>query len=276
MFNVITKTGFPKIWLGVNTRNYSPSNKTHSCFHNLNYNGGIVIDSFIYGYNTLTNSLITNMKDLNDINAVRIISPLFDSKMMNLFIDTHCPIVLKSVTMYDNLTSSYSEMHLGKFSNQLSYSRLTYGVSPIATNRFEGPSYANVVSYKYPLLTLKYFYYNGLNWVEETEVIGGNNSNWYVVNVHANLEYYQHKLEYPVSLWNYKPTNNKIELKSVVNATNVSKIIDSMARLSFTCGHCFGIIKANFPINNYNNIGRSVGNFPIAYNCTKCGTPNVL
>ena len=276
LFNVITKTGFPKIWLGVNTRNYSPSNKTHSCFHNLNYNGGIVIDSFIYGYNTLTNSLITNMKDLNDINAVRIISPLFDSKMMNLFIDTHCPIVLKSVTMYDNLTSSYSEMHLGKFSNQLSYSRLTYGVSPIATNRFEGPSYANVVSYKYPLLTLKYFYYNGLNWVEETEVIGGNNSNWYVVNVHANLEYYQHKLEYPVSLWNYKPTNNKIELKSVVNATNVSKIIDSMARLSFTCGHCFGIIKANFPINNYNNIGRSVGNFPIAYNCTKCGTPNVL
>ena len=210
LFNIITKTGFPKVWLGINTRNYSPSNKNATCFHNFNYNGGIVIDRFIYGYNTLTDSLITNMTDLNDKNAIPIISPLFNSKIMNRFIDSNCPIVLKSVTMYDMLNSSYSEMYLGKFSNQSSYSRITYGVSPIATKRFEGASYANVVTYKYPLFTLKYYYYNGSTWVEETEVIGGNSSDWYVVNTYANLEYYQHKLEYPVCLWNYKPNINKL------------------------------------------------------------------
>jgi hypothetical protein len=237
LFNVITKTGFPKVWLGINTRNYSPSNKNDYCFHNFNYNGGIVIDSFIYGYNTLTNSLITNMIDLNDKNAIPVISPLFNSTMMNRFIDSNCPIVLKSVKMYDVLTSSYSEIYLGKFSNQSSYSRITYGVSPMATNRFEGASYANVVIYKYPLFTLKYYYYNGSTWVEETEVVGGNSPDWYVVNTHANLEYYQHKLEYPVCLWNYKPNNNKIEL---VDGIIVSEKNDGLGSvfITFKCGNC--------------------------------------
>jgi hypothetical protein len=239
-----------------------------------------VIDSFIYGYNTFTNSLITNMTDLNDKNAIPIISPLFNSKMMNRFIDSDCPIVLKSVTMYDMLTSSYSEMHLGKFGNQLSYSRITYGVSPMATNRFEGASYANVVIYKYPLFTLKYYYYNGSTWIEETEVVGGNSPDWYVVNTYANLEYYQHKLEYPVCLWNYKPNNNKsiMAATTFVNAKNVT-----IAVLATSGGVCIGVLYYCGKCNFKNSTPSGIPNLAYYNNpanwyfkCTKCGALNYI
>jgi hypothetical protein len=133
----------------------------------------------------------------------------------------------------------------------------------MATNRFEGASYANVVIYKYPLFTLKYYYYNGSTWVEETEVIGGNSPDWYVVNTYANLEYYQHKLEYPVCLWNYKPNNNKIEL---VNALNVTKrnYVNGQILIIFKCGSCKQL-----------NYGLVI-NTTTSFICSKCGENNTI
>jgi hypothetical protein len=206
-FNLKTKTKnmniiaslYPKSWLGIHCRNFTPSKDFNaSPFIHFSYIGGILIEKFILGYNKRTHTLIYNVKDLKpDVTELKSI--LLNSKMYKLFNKYKYPIVLKSIAMFNDITSNYEKIYFGKYNNQKPYYYFTYGVLPKINQK----------------MNMSYYYYNGANWIETDEIIGGEKDSFYVEYNYNGKLYIQHKLEYPNVLNEYictKQVVNKIKL----------------------------------------------------------------
>jgi hypothetical protein len=79
-----------------------------------------------------------------------------------------------------------------------------YGCQSIGTYALDDPLFTNSLKLLFPDVTLTYYYYNGSNWVLETETIGGNDESWYVIYTdNYGNRFYQHKFEFPFILLDY-------------------------------------------------------------------------
>ena len=204
-FNNSIKYGYATVWLGIDGDYWSPQSKLEfKQLTNLNYTGGIIIRNFVLGFNSSTNERIYNAEDLNKKEIFVLNGPLLNSTIYKRFLSSgNVPIVLVSASYFDSFYSNYILRTFGKFSNQVAYSYMTYGCDSIGTYRTL-PEYTNAVAYQYPQLTLTYYYYDGSNWILDTEVIGGNDDSWFTVYTdNYGNKFYQHKFEFPYILLDY-------------------------------------------------------------------------
>jgi hypothetical protein len=205
--NNAIKFGYQTSWFGTNNNYYfrlHPSyNDLYKELHNLNYDGGIIIDSFMLGYNYIENKIITTVKDLNKKNIFKLEGPLLNSKLYSNFVKSNNVVVLKTLSYFDCSVDSFIKINLGKFSNQVPLTNFYYGFAPIGVYAND-PKYANYALYQYPLVRIEYYWYNGSVWVLEQEFVGGNTPDWYVEYEDNNGNiYYQHKFEFPIILLDF-------------------------------------------------------------------------
>jgi hypothetical protein len=195
--NYITSSGLSARWLGVQACYFSPildiPNKM-----SLDYTGGLVITDFIIGFDYGSSEFVTGYKDNTTQQIINLNTPLLNTNMYNRFINNNrIPIILKAVTMYDNLQSSYNKYYLGKFSNQVSYSHLVYGIAPIG-NVPNDPKYTNPLINIYGDITLEYYYFNGKEWLLDEETICGRSMEYYnEYNDNEGHLFLQNVLEFP-------------------------------------------------------------------------------
>ena len=67
---------------------------------------------------------------------------------------------------------------MGKYTGQSTLDILTYGFVQYAT-LFNTVKYTNPVRRKFYKIYFEYLHFNGKEWVETTEIIGGNDNTWY-------------------------------------------------------------------------------------------------
>ena len=117
------------------------------------------------------------------------------------------PIVLKSIQYFDVIISEYNKFYFGKFSNQVSYSIITYGLIQTAAKYVSSISnnqYTNTLVSQYGDIILEYYYFNGLEWILDTEIITGNTFDKYnEYSDNLGYKYLQHNLELPFVLIPY-------------------------------------------------------------------------
>ena len=221
--NYFTSNSLTKRWLGIKCYYYNPTLKFPN-IGSLNYTGGLVIDDFIIGFDYTLSQFVTGYRDNSTQNIIPINTPLINTKMYNKFIQNNrVPIVLKSMTLYDNIQSIYSKFYLGKFSGQVSYSHLVYGIAPIG-NFPADPKYTNTFINLYGDITLEYYYFNGLKWVLDVETIGGSTPEYYnEYDDRIGHSYYQHQNEFPFTLLPYINTYLNDQYSNITNLTTAVK-----------------------------------------------------
>jgi hypothetical protein len=203
-----TKDVFPKKWLGCTCSYFNPSSqfiKKHPELIRLNHVGGVLVTDFIFGFNTNTKQFIYDPIDLGSQDAIQLNTPLLSTQLYKRFlVSGNVPILLKSIELFDLINGNYDNFLLGKYSGQTTLDFLTYGFVQYATVPNDS-TFTNAVSRKFFKLFIQYFYYNGGEWVETTEQIGGNDDSWY--NIYEDRvtknKFKQHKFEYPIILVNY-------------------------------------------------------------------------
>jgi len=212
-----TRNNFKK-WLGIIYSYYHPQlsiNKNPILF-GLNWVGGLIVENFITGFNFVNEKFITNYRDLTKQNIIQIETPLLSTQMYYNFINNaKIPLVIKSATFYDGINLEYKKFTFGKFNNQDSYSKFIYGcVSSYEIFNPNSDSLSPTLGI-YNDITLEYYYFNGVEWILETEIISGNGPekyNNYNLKI-SGLSYTQHTLEYPEFLFAYDKPYPEIEFK---------------------------------------------------------------
>jgi len=208
--NYQLKNSITKKWLGIICDYFHPVSSVakNPALASLDWDGGLVIHDFILGYNYVEREFITDFQDVLDQGIIKINTPLLNTKMYSRFIyGSKTPIVLKSIQYFDVLISEYNKFYFGKFSNQVSYSIITYGLLQTASvyvSSISSTEYTNTLASEYGDLILEYYYFNGLEWVLDTEIISGNKIdkyNEYTDNL--GYKYLQHNLELPFILIPY-------------------------------------------------------------------------
>ena len=199
------KNGYPKAWLGItNQYNHPILAKEYKELSNLSYVGGLLITNFIIGFNIRDESFAYSANDLVDRNVIKFNGPLLQSKLYNRFIiNGNIPIVIKSITYFDSINSSFRKINIGKFGNQEPYSNYVYGQSYIAAYELSS-TYYNTLKFEFAPITIDYYYYDGDGWNFDSEKIGDNTPEWYVTyQDNADNKYFQHKFEFPQILIPY-------------------------------------------------------------------------
>jgi len=195
---------FPKKWLGATCRYYNPSNVENPAFSNFTLNGGIIITKFILGFNVILKEFIYDNGELSKQGVIKLNTPLLKSNMYKKFIfNNRVPIVIKSMKLFDLINGIYKTFNLGKYPGQTSMDILSYGFMQVST-KVNDPKYTNLYLREYSNIIFEYYYYNGRNWVLDTEEIGGNDSEWF--NEYEDSyghKFLQHKFEYPNILTPY-------------------------------------------------------------------------
>ena len=161
-------TAYPKAWLGIKSHYFNMSTDKYD---NVSYIGGIVIDDFAIGYNNTKKKVIyahtqsTSMCDdkITNLDGILLNSKIYLRKL---------PIIIKSITMFNNITGCYEKIYFGKYKNQQSYTFFTYGLFPKFNQK----------------INIEYIYLSQNVWIEDNEYIGDDCHN---------------KFEYPSILWNY-------------------------------------------------------------------------
>jgi len=204
--NYYIKNGLTKRWLGIICSYYhrSLSNKISRSLNNFPYTGGLVIHDFIIGFNYAKRAFINNPIELSEQNTIQINTPLLKTKIYKKFIDCgRNPIVLKSITYLNGIRSEFSKSYIGKYSNQVSYSRIMYGLAPMGNKRIDR-QYISNYEYYYPNMLIEFYYYNGREWVLGTDTVGGNTTdNYNTYQDPLGYKYYQHQVEFPFILIPY-------------------------------------------------------------------------
>lgn len=189
---------------------------------NLPYKGGLLVHDFVLGFNYVKNKFIYDVLELNEQGTIRLMTPLINTKMYKRFIDnSRCPIVIKSISFYNNLKGIYDKFVIGKFGDQASYNVITYNIAQIATTENDS-KYINVKR-SYQTLNIEYFYYNGNRWILDNENVGGNSDKWYqVTKNNIGIEYNEHLFDFPSILIPYLNPYHKLlsKNKTQTNAMN--------------------------------------------------------
>ena len=208
-----------KKWLGIIYSYYHPqlSIVKNPVLFSLNWVGGLVVENFITGFDFVNEKFITNYRDLTKQNIIQIETPLLSTRMYYNFINNaKIPLVIKSASFYDGINLEYKKITFGKFNNQDSYSKFIYGcVSSYELFNPNSKSLSPVLGI-YSDITLEYYYFNGIEWILETEIISGNGPekyNNYELKI-SGSSYTQHALEYPEFLFSYDKPYPEIEFLS--------------------------------------------------------------
>ena len=194
---------FPLKWLGCRMTYYNPANSESidPAFNSFPYAAGVIINQFVLGFNNISRSYVTQYDKLSEQGVIQINTPFLNSKIYQRYSNNNqVPIVLLSVELYDRVKGQYSDFLLGKYLDENSLSLITYEMAQSATVLNE-PKYTNKYLRQYAPITFKYAYYNGKEWLNDVETIGGNSSDWYnVITGPSGDVYKQHVFEYPL-LW---------------------------------------------------------------------------
>ena len=219
----ITKNSITKKWLGIESYYYDPisNNSINSVLNNLPYNGGLIINKFILGFNYIEEKYIYDTESLGKLGTLKLNGPLLNTKIYDRFISTNqYPIVIKSMSFYQGLNGTYNKYNIGKYSNQIGYYIFSYGFLPTGNFPLNDNNSTTKVGYTYDKINFEYYYYNGETWILEEELIGGNDSDWYnIYNDTNNNKYYQHKFEFPNILLSYL----KSYVNNIINSTNTGQ-----------------------------------------------------
>jgi len=215
-----TRNNFKK-WLGIIYSYYHPqlSINKYPVLFSLNWVGGLVVENFITGFDFVNEKFVTNYRDLSKQNIMQIESPLLSTPMYYKFIyNAKIPLVIKSATFFDGANLEYKKFTFGKFNNQDSYSKFIYGCIPSYEiyNIDTKTRALSPILGKYNNITLEYYYFNGKEWILDTEIISGNGPekyNNYELKI-SGLSYKQHTLEYPEFLFAYDKPYPEIEFGS--------------------------------------------------------------
>ena len=256
------KNGFPKKWLGINAYYFNQkfSKEFSNSLSNFNYLGGVVITDFILGYNWFEDCYIYDTDSLSKEGAVVFNSPLINSKMYKRYIDTsRNPIVMTALSFYDGLTGVYKKISLGKYGSQDGLYNFYYGLTTtgaVNTSNF-GEGYFNSFARTVSNVIIEYYYYDGLNWIFETEEIGGNSKEWYTTYIdNLGNKFLQNRFELPLFLvpytksyvnslsknteqWAVNKNDNQSENEgttSMMQRFNGAWSSNPRARITSTCG----------------------------------------
>lgn len=240
-YNFLIKDGFPKRWLGIKCSYYhmtrSPAN--NPIFSNFPYNGGIIIHDVILGFNTVTNKFIYDGLDLAKQNVIKLNTPLVGSNMYNKFINSSkSPLVIKSITMYDNMRNIFSKFSLGNYSNQTPYSIITYKMAQIGT-AINDPKYANRSKRLYQSIDIEYYYFTGLGWQLDNDTIGSNTDDWYIdTSDNIGNIFHQHRFDFPAILIPYITFyHDQLVNDSPLNYPHENKtLLDTSAKIEIGSG----------------------------------------
>lgn len=203
----------PKSWLGITCSYYNGkfSTQKYPFFNNLPYTGGLIVENFILGFDFVKKEFITNANKLGEFSSIKLNTPLLNTKMYKKYIDSSkLPVVIKSISFFNGLTSEYNNFLFGRYGNQQSYGSVTYGLLPIKVGLMTPPEYPFAdellfpIYQVYPTITIEYFYYDGGNWVLEKEEVGGTDSSYYsrYTDGYGN-KFYQHNFQLPYILYPY-------------------------------------------------------------------------
>jgi hypothetical protein len=220
----------PKSWLGITCSYYNGkfSTQKYPFLNNLPYTGGLVVENFILGFDFVKKEFITNANKLGEFSSIKLNTPLLNTKMYKKYIDTSkLPIVIKSISFFNGLTSEYNNFLFGRYGNQQSYGSVTYGLLPIKIGLMTPPEYPDADQFLfpiyqvYPTITIEYFYYNGGNWVLEKEDVGGTDSSYYSIYTDGyGNKFRQHNFQLPYILYPYyKPYEDG---KLLINPSNIN------------------------------------------------------
>ena len=211
--NYQLKNAIVKKWLGVKWEYFHPFMSVHKCnlLKSLVWVGGIVVYDFILGFDYISKRFITLFEDMTKQGITKLNTPLLKTKMYSRFLyNSRVPIVIKSVQYFSVLTSEYNKFYFGKFSNQVSYSYITYNLLQTATKYISDitpEKYTNTLAYQFGDIILEYYYYDGKDWILDTEIISGNGPDKYEVYTdNLGYKYLQHQLELPFILIPYLDT----------------------------------------------------------------------
>lgn len=236
--NYQTRNGYNKRWLGVLWSYYHPflSVKKYHKLQSLNWVGGMVVEDFILGFDYVNKKYITDFNDSTEQNIVKINTPLTKTKMYTRFLFSgKTPIVIRSLLFFASVTSEYKRFYIGKFGNQESYSKITYSLSfsaVLPTTAITNEVFSNKNIGLYTDIEIEYYYFNGIEWILDTEIISGNGPEKY--NIYSDklgYKFIQHNIELPVILLPY--ISNFLTNTNTLNHLE-GKVPDTKAELSFT------------------------------------------
>ena len=221
---------FPKKWLGVIWSYYNSqySQQRYPQFSNFIYNGGVVVEKFIRGFNKQSQKFVYDPVEAGQESVTRIDTPLLKTKMYSKFLESgSTPIVIKSIRIFNVVSSDYNTFYVGKYDGQYPLDILTYGMMQNASAPNDA-KYINRVKRIYNKILIEYFYYTGKEWILETEKVGGRSDDWYNEYTNGNnLRFYQHKFDFPQILQSFlnpfaDPQNQASMMGSMMGSMNGS------------------------------------------------------
>ena len=202
-----TKKALTKRWLGAVTSYFNPkySGSNSPSLDSYPETGGIVIHDFYLGFNYIKNIFVFDTDSLLREGVTEIKGPLLQSKMYNRFIDSgKNPIVIKSMTFQSGLIGQYSKYEFGKYSNQQGFNKFHYGFLPLGTKPTPDGS-VNGLAGIYGKLYFEFYYFDGVEWVYDTDEIYGDGDDAYTSYTDSlGNTYYQNKFDYPTILITYQ------------------------------------------------------------------------
>jgi len=208
--NYQIRNGYNKRWLGVLWSYFHPflSLNKYPKLQSLKWTGGMVVEDFILGFDYVNKKFITDFNDSTEQNIVKISTPLTKTKMYSRFLFSgKTPIVIKSLLFFASVTSEYKKFYIGKFGNQVSYSNIIYNLSYSAVNpstTITNEVLANKIVGLYTDIEIEYYYFNGVEWIQDIETISGNGPEKYnIYNDKLGYKFIQHVLEMPIILLPY-------------------------------------------------------------------------
>jgi hypothetical protein len=210
LISYLLRLSSQKSWLGTTSSYFNStfSLEKFPVLYNLPYTGGLIIENFILGFNMIKKSFIIDVMELGEFSAIKLNTPLLNTKLYTRYIQSsRCPIVIKSLSYFNALTSEYNKFDIGRYGNQVSYGSFTYGLQPVVESTLNIPdasSYLFSAFATYPTIDIEYYYYNGANWVLETETIGGTDSSQYSTYTDTlGNKFYTHNFILPYILYPY-------------------------------------------------------------------------
>ena len=204
--NYFQSIGYPLKWFGVigNYFNSVKSIKEYPELSSMKYNGGYIITDFIVGFNSITNKFVINAFDLGKLNIIRLKTAFLNSKIYKQYIDSsNRPIVIKSITFFNGVNSSFQKYYLGKYGNQVGLNTFTFGFNPISFKPSDESGLIFPFLNYYANTIFEYYYYDGEKYSLDTETIISDDSftATYVDGLGNKMT--QNKWEMPIFLYSY-------------------------------------------------------------------------
>ena len=189
LLSYIVKISTPLTWLGTCMSYFNPiiSVKKYKQLVNLNYNGGVLIENFIYGFDLVKKVFVTDTKLIGRFNNINLETPLLNTLIYKRYIESSkSPIVIKSISFYNSITNEYKAVNFGTYGNQESFAVFAHGYKPISQTlldktKFPGKNFIFRAYNTFQEIKINYFYYNGAEWVNEDEIIGGQGDAWHTL-----------------------------------------------------------------------------------------------